>query len=134
MCMLESECSGQMPGRKPLYSFGWANCSLSTHPIRSCQEKMRVVILHTFIYPVSTASFDINIKFSRKGTNMWLHNVVMLLSVHAHTHSFIFFFKIYFYCNNIHLLHYTDFGCTSLYFNFCVDYIMFTTQRLITSH
>lgn len=92
--MLELEYHSQMPRKKSLYSFSWANCSLSTHLIRSCQDKIKVVILHTSVYPISKATFDINRKFfSRKGTNMWRHNAVMLFSAHIHTHTLLFICK-----------------------------------------
>ena len=44
-----------------------------------------------------------------------------------------FFFFIYFFIE-VTLVYNINFGGTSLYFNFCVDYIMLTTQRLITIH
>lgn len=93
MCTLEWEYHGQMPRKKRLYSFGSANCSLSTHSIRSCQHKIRVVILYTSIYPVSTASFDINRKiFSRK---VWTCDCSKFCDffLHTCTYKLLFLFK-----------------------------------------
>lgn len=101
MCMLQSEYHDYMPRRKPLDSFEWINCSLFTHPTRSCQNKIRVFILHTPLHPVSTVSLDVNRKlFSRKGVNIWLSDAIMLLCtcVHVHTHTRTFNF-VYFQLN-----------------------------------
>lgn len=93
MCVLESEYGGRMPRKKPLplWCFAWENCSLTTHPVRSCQDKIRVVILHTSLYPGSTASFDINRRFfSRKGMNMWLQ-IALWCFICQCTHAFVYF-------------------------------------------
>ena len=46
------------------------------------------------------------------------------------SYSFLFFFN----CGNTGLQYYINFKCTSLYFNSRVDYIIFTTQKLIIVH
>ena len=72
--------------------FGWAKCPLSTHPVRSCQHKIRIIFPYTFIYPVSTASFDINRKLS-KNTQTCGYITLWYFYLHTHSHTMLFIFR-----------------------------------------
>ena len=67
-------------------------------------------------------SSRIRLLFSPNQSFLSVKPTIVELSIFIH--GFICF---YFSC-----FHYINFKCTSLYFDFCIDYIVFTTQRLIT--